>query len=399
MKRFCIVTTSLAPTESEAVREMVARLQQRPGGAVVQGGLVYCTPHHDTEALTAELTRALPGVPFVGATSCQGVGSSHGWLHGARAVTALWLLGEGFRFGVASLPKARAGETMGRKLAERALANAGMGSARFALLHSTPGGEEDLVAGLQAALGRETVLLGGSAADEDLSGRWSVFSSESGARTDGMVLAVCDWPGRIASSFRGGAMVTPFRGKVTAAQDRALLEIDHRPAAEVYNAWLEGKLSKALEEGGSVMPDTALHPLGVFRGKAQAPSGYILIHPEAILPREKSLLLFARVEEGEEVVLMSATRVGYAGRGASVAQRALMEGGMPASEVVGGLLLYCAGCMLTLQQETSEMLRAFSEAVAGAPFVCSFCFGEQGCALPGRADHGNLMTGVLLLGH
>ena len=38
MKRFCIVTTSLAPTEAEAVREMVARLQQRPGGMAVQGG-------------------------------------------------------------------------------------------------------------------------------------------------------------------------------------------------------------------------------------------------------------------------------------------------------------------------------------------------------------------------
>jgi len=398
MKRFCIVTTSLAPTEAEAVRELVARLQQRPGGTPVQGGLVYCTGHHDTEALSAELTRALPGVPFVGATSCQGLGSSHGWMHGRRAVTALWLLGEGFRFGVASLPKARAGEAVGRRLAERALANAGIRTARFALLHSTPGGEEELVTGLQAALGRETVLLGGSAADEDLSGGWSVFSSESGARTEGLVLAVCDWPGRIASSFRGGAMVTPFRGKVTAVQDRALLEIDHRPAAEVYNEWLEGKLSKALEEGGSVLSETSLHPLGVFRGKSKEASGYILVHPEAIVPREKSLLLFARVEEGEEVVLMSATRVGYAGRGASVAQRALMEGGMPASEVVGGLLIYCAGCMLTLQQETSEMLRAFSESVAGAPFVSSFCFGEQGCALPGRADHGNLMTGVLLLG-
>lgn len=47
---------------------------------------------------------------------------------------------------------------------------------------------------------------------------------------------------------------------------------------------------------------------------------------------------------------------------------------------------------------TSLMLAGFRGAVGHVPFTTGYFFGEQGCSTQGPAEHGNLMTGALLLG-
>lgn len=394
----CIATQSQAPSSQQAAEEIAGQLAANAAREKVRGGFVYCSVDVDVPGLVEALGRALPGIPFVGATSCVGVGSARGFTRGPAAVSALWLAGDDVHFSVAALEAGSDSAEQGRELAERAAAGLGGKTPRFAILHSTPGGEEALVRGIHAVLPKEAILLGGSAADDDLSGKWLAFASGGFVSGSGAALAVCNWPGRLATGYQAGASITQLEGTVTRAEGRVIYEIDGKPAAEVYDRWIDGKLSRALESGGSVLGDTTLTPLGVFRGRQGEAGSFVMIHPERVLHPSKALTTFAEVHEGEHVVLMRSSRAGLVGRSAGLAERALAETKLAPSEVRGALLVYCAGSMLTIQEQTSDMLAGLRAVTGGAPCVSGFFYGEQGCAVPGRADHGNLMTGVLLFG-
>jgi hypothetical protein len=211
------------------------------------------------------------------------------------------------------------------------------------------------------------------------------------------VLAVVDWPGRVAASMQSTAMVTPQRGLVTKASGRTIFEIDGKPAAQVYNGWVGGSLARALRDGGNILNETSLQPLGVYR-QQRGVGSYVLIHPETMVAETGALTAFKRVGVGEEVWLMKASRAGLIGRPASVVERLMIDARLPASQVLGAYLVYCAGCRLTVNEGTALMLAGFRGAVGNVPFTTGYFFGEQGCSLGGQVEHGNLMTGALLLG-
>ncbi|QSQ22907.1 FIST C-terminal domain-containing protein [Pyxidicoccus parkwayensis] len=393
-----VVTHSTAMDEASAARELAAKLRQQAGGSPVRGGLVYCTVGVRTPALQKALVEQLPGVPFIGATSCVGVGSAEGF-RTERIVSALWLVGDGFRFGVSALSRGGDVRGQGRELANDALKSGLIPAeaARFAVVHATPGSEESLLAGLYDVLPRRTVLVGGSAADNDISGQWSVWSSE-GVHTTGAVLAVCDWPWRLTAMCQGGYLVTRHRGTVTRASGRTVYTIDGRPAADVYNEWLDGKLKSFLETGGTVLSSTTLCPLGVPR-TMDGLETHVVVHPEKVLVPERALTLFADVKEGEQLVLMRSTEGALVKQSGQLTEWALGSSGLQKDKLAGALLVYCAGCMLTIQKQVPDMLGDFQRVVGQTPYLSVFTFGEQGCVMPQRAEHGNLMTSVLLLGN
>lgn len=386
---------SVAPSAAEAVAELVAQLRAGARGGKVAGGFIQSSVTHDLAAVARALETALPGVPFVGVTSCQGLATDRGIAPTGPGLSALWLVGDDVRFQVVSTrnpEQVDVGAALLAGIAPRTQGN------RFALLHATPGHEERLLSQLVPALGPDTPLIGGTAADDDLSGKWGVLASGGFTAGTGAVLAVVDWPGRVAASMQSTAMVTPQRGLVTRASGRTLQEIDGKPAAQVYNRWIGKGLSRQVREGGNILNETSLQPLGVYR-QERGIGSYVLIHPETMVAETGALTTFKAVAVGEELWLMKASRAGFIGRPASVVERLMIDARLPASQVRGAYLVYCAGCRLTVKDGTSLMLAGFRGAVGHVPFATAYFFGEQGCSVPnGPAEHGNLMTGALLLG-
>ncbi len=389
---------SVASTAAEAVAELAAQLRAGARGGKVAGGFIQASVAHDLAEVTAALEAALPGVPFIGVTSCQGLGTDRGIAGVGPGLSALWLIGDDVQFRVASTmdpfwPGA------GLELVESAGA-VGPGN-HFAILHSTPGHEERLLAEIIPALGPGIPLLGGTAADDDLSGKWGVFASggfTTATTGVGTVLALVSWPGRVALSMQSTAMVTPHRGRVTRAFGRTIYEIDGQPAAKVYNQWMGGALTRQLRDGGNIMNETSLQPLGVHRVERGIGS-YVLIHPESMVAANGAMTTFKEIAVGEEIWFMKASRAGFIGRPAAVVERLMIDARLPASQVLGAYLVYCGGCRLTVNEGTSVMLAGFRGALGHVPFTTAYCFGEQGCSVPnGPAEHGNLMTGALLLG-
>jgi hypothetical protein len=62
----------------------------------------------------------------------------------------------------------------------------------------------------------------------------------------------------------------------------------------------------------------------------------------------------------------------------------------------GALIMYCAGCMLQIENKIDDIAQGFASSLR-QPFLATFPFGEQGRE-GGKNRHGNLMYAVLLFG-
>jgi hypothetical protein len=197
-------------------------------------------------------------------------------------------------------------------------------------------------------------------------------------------------------TFQNSYSMTQTSGLITRAQGRTLYEIDGRAAAEVYNEWTNGAIEQFMS-GGNVLAATSLYPLGRFVSEVGGSAFHRLAHPETVT-EDGALTLFANVEAGETLVLMAGTEGTLVSRAGRLAQAALNVGRISADQIAGALVVYCAGCMLTVQDQMDEVVSSLNTALGEKPFVGTFTFGEQGCFLSGENYHGNLMISVVVFG-
>ncbi len=359
-----------------------------PSGA--RWALVYSSVEAPFSSALQKLAAAAPAAEIFGSTSFRGV-----------------LLPTGFRRGVFALVgeagDPRAVQAVRASSAGRARADARAACAEIRerlgkrpdvlLLHATPGFEERILDGVSDAFDDEPPpLYGGSAADDDLSGKWRVLSGTQ-AIAEGFVLVGFASDNQVHGSFVAGYMPTERRGRVTAASGRRVATIDGRPAARVYNEWLEGTLSDVIQSGGNVLARTTLHPLGRMIDKVGQVPRYLLSHPHQ-LHEDGTLSFFTDIAVGEELSLMLGSEAALLDRTDQVAARA----GRGAGALRGGILIYCAGCVGMIGHKTSLVAERFSQRIQQAPFIGASTYGEQGCFIGTSAKnrHGNLMCDAIL---
>ena len=183
---------------------------------------------------------------------------------------------------------------------------------------------------------------------------------------------------------------------MTRASGRTVLELDGRPAADVYDAWSGGTLADLIDEAGaSVFARTTLNPLGRAVGSIGGVAQFQLSHPERITAG-RGLAFFSELSEGDEVVLMQGSIESLVSRAGRVARSAIANARQTPNQVAGGLIVYCAGCMLTVADRMTDVVHSVSEGLHGRPFLGSFTYGEQGRFLGGQNRHGNLTISALV---
>ncbi|HTV18674.1 MAG TPA: FIST N-terminal domain-containing protein [Polyangiaceae bacterium] len=361
----------------------------------VRWGLLYAVEDFKTERLRVEITKKYPGITLVGATSFRGVFSGRKLVRGA----ALLLGGESDGLTAASTlrsvgpERARAEATAAAREVTAALGK----PPELVILHATPGFEEAVISGIVEALGPSVEIYGGSAADDTVAGRWSVFN-EKGTTGRGFAMAGLSTTSNDVSfhgGFISGYLPTAKRGVVTRAKGRVIAQIDGEPAASVYDRWTGGIISGSLRRGGSVLLQTNLHPLAREIQSRSAVPHRLLSHPHAV-HADGGLELFTDVEAGDVVELMIGTPEPLVTRAAKVVPRTL---GRTSGKVAGGLLVYCGGCLAAVMDRADDIASTFEAAIDQAPFVGVATFGEQGCFVGGRDKinrHGNLMCSSVL---
>jgi hypothetical protein len=380
---------SRAPNVKAAADELSAAIELRLGAGVDQL-TVFATEDMCAEGegagLPEELALRFPGAVIFGGTSCRGVVTDEG-VHFGPHVSAVLAMRDsagacgGGHARIDGNPRAAA-----RAALQMALEAAGhpYESPSIVWTCQPPGVEEEVLAGLADIVGPGCPIMGGSSADNAIAGAWRQFSG-AGVMTDSVVVCALFLSAAHGLAFKSGYAPTGVKGKVTMAAKRQLIEIDGMPAAHTYAEWIGGAIDP--DAPGMILSQSAAAPLARRIGTYAGVPEFLLSHPASVEP-DGSLTLFTEIGEGEEVHVMAGSREALIERGGLVirdARRTLHTA--PA----GGLVIFCGGCMLTVEDSLEAVSTSLRQAMGAAPFLTAFTFGEQGALVSSGNRHGNLM--------
>ena len=345
-----------------------------------------------------------PNAAVLGGTSSNGIMSASGPA-GKYSIGALLVSDPDGDYGVAAEPFGDDPKQTATEVLAAALSDADCPGELPELIwiYQAPGHEEAVLAGLREIVGDRCPIVGGSSADNLVSGNWRQLS-DKGVLTNGIVVGVVFSSGGVSVAFEGGyeptgatGIVTNVAGSgvVTRHEGRHVLTIDDRPAAEVLNDWLDGAITAELEAGGSILAATTLTPIGIDTGGDGKFAHYRLVHPASIT-NDRGFTTFATIESGTRLFSMRGDRrrlIDRAGRVAMIANEPLRD----STELAGGLVVYCGGCMMAVGEEMGSVSQTLAQSFGSAPWLCCFTFGEQGPVL-GSNMHGNLMISTISFG-
>ena len=351
---------------------------------------------HDDRLLHEYLSARFPQAALVGGSSSGGF-MTHRGMMGPQAIGLMLVHDDAGDYGAAAAPLGADAAHTAETLLLQALAGCGCSGELPELIwvYQAPGREEAVIKGLRRVVGDRCPIVGGSSADNDVSGRWRQIG-RGGPMSDGLALAVLLPSSPLGYAFRGGYEPAGPSGLVTASSGREILRIDGQPAAEVYNRWIGGRIDKQLAhgDGGTILLDTTLCPIATDTSPVEGVSHFLLIHPESVTPSH-ALRTFCNLEEGARIYAMKGDRQRLVDRAGRVAGQAL--GALPAGHAgaAGALVVYCGGCKLAVGEDIARVSEAVVRSLGDVPFIGCFTFGEQG-QLIDRNRHGNLMVSAVV---
>jgi len=192
--------------------------------------LVFYTEAYPAQAMLAAVQDLPSGVRIHGLSICAGVMTEEGFHEQDGRALGLWGLRdpEG-AFGVGMVAEHRDAGLAAMQALEQALAQAGRSGETPDLVwvSTSPGSEEAALRGIQEMLGSTVQILGGSAADNNIAGRWSLLTRNATAG-NAVVVSVMFPTLASSASFQSGYSPTEWRGRITAASGRVLQRIDTR---------------------------------------------------------------------------------------------------------------------------------------------------------------------------
>ncbi len=355
----------------------------------------------DVTELVHNLGVMFPGSSVAGASTCRGAITSEGLCAFGESNIALWGLcddqgdyGVGFcAFDDVEDQTIVANATI--VALDIALADSGRNGELPSLIwmHASPGNEGAVVNALDEFFGGDVSVVGGSAADESLEGRWSCFAGGQ-IGSSGVSITVLFSSYEIGTSFQSGYIPTTENGIATKCDGRTVFEIDGQPAAIVYNRWANQIVDMATASlPVNVLGSSTLSPIGIAVGDVGGIPYFNLAHPESYT-EELALTFFCEVSEGQSLTLMSGSIDNIIGRPSRVANEAIHNSDNDDCEVIGGLMVFCGGCLLAVEPRADEISEPLNQSMLNQPYLGCFTFGEQGCLMGGENRHGNLMISV-----
>jgi len=358
--------------------------------------IMYSSVEYPVEQVQKTIQKLAPDVPIHGGSTCLGVMTSDGFHQ--EDGTGLGMFGiydpDG-DYGVGMVDMNNDARAAGAAAVKISIENAGRigESPDLIWLNSAPGNEEDVILGIQDVIGDRIPIIGGSTADNTVEGHWYQFTNHS-VGTNAVITTAMYPSVETYMAFHSGYSPTQYKGVVTRAGHRTIYEINGIPAAQLYNSWTGGTISEYLS-GGNILSATSFFPIGRVVGKVGKLPYYRLSHPDTVT-EDGGLTLFTEIEAGQEVTLLKGSEESLVKRAGRVVKAALDVGELSPENVDGAIVVYCAGCMLAIQDKMPEVSTEITEVLGSNPFLGIFTFGEQGCFIRGENRHGNLMISTVV---
>ena len=360
-----------------------AAKEAKQGLSAVKLALVYGSADYDLKAMLAGVASEMPGVPLIGNTSFTGVITPKGYISGEHGFLGVMAMAdEDLSVGVAGAPRGSDPRTTGAELAHAAMKSAGKVTAPdYFYMVASPAEEEYYLKGITEVIGR-VPFFGGSAADNEIAGDWSIYTSDA-LFPDGCAVAFFYTDGAFANEYTGAYHETDDVGIVTEMDgDRRIVSIDGVPALQKYALW-RGMDASSLK-GANLLASSVVSPLGV---KDRLGDLVAIRHPMNGND-DGSINVGNKIAEKTAVIRMEATvdeLIGSAGTALDTLNAKLPE------KPAGYFLVHCGGRRAGIGGRIDEVADLLVRKADGVPFLCEFTFGEYGFVDDGRNTCGGLM--------
>ncbi|MFN3326346.1 MAG: FIST N-terminal domain-containing protein [Bryobacteraceae bacterium] len=321
-------------------------------------------------------------------------------------ISLLTVRSEKIRFGVGSASHTAHGgpRQAAQAAARQALATAGKEASEppRAILASLAGPKpQDALAGIEDIVGKNVPILGGSVHKET-----AVFG---GSVLHGPAVAVAflytSLP--VGWVFEAGYDTTlPQSGVITELRGSELVAIDGRPAWQVYDEWLDGRLEKLAERGQAalweILDVLALNPIYQRVETADGQVRFVFTHPTVFDNKvaDRRIYVGTPLQVGDRIHLSHGTWELLLNRIGTLPRTAKVRGGFGVdTRPILGFGHICAGVMSVVpKQEKPKVPHLLNYAMEGTPAAYMFTIGEQGF-YPGIGNkHANLSTSFLVIG-
>lgn len=372
-----------------AIKEMRRQIPQD-----IQPSLILCyyTEEYCPQELSTDLTKQFAHSVIMGASSCKGIMTDKGF-HLGPVVGILAIIdtpSSAYASAITSLDDCPDVGLATQRALNAALAKCGRTGEQpdLVVLHTSSGAEEIAIDKINAEFGGYVPLLGGTAADNKITGDWSLFSHEFAYKSAVSVTVL--FPSQpVTAGFQAGYSATEHFGTVTKVKGRELIEIDHKPCLDVYKSWIALSDNVTLYDDQTLFEHTNSFPFGrVSYGVDEQPL-YNLAHPTQIGPHG-GIETFTSIQEGETVHLMSGSKQRLISRAERVIETA-KQSHLVNSSPIGSISIFCAGSMLNIEKTMNQVSQQIHNALDKKSYICPFTFGEQGGFNAGVNSHGNLM--------
>ncbi len=355
------------------VNEARTRLTNRPNLAIL-----FATADYDTQALVGSVQHELGDTPIWGGSSMNGVFANDRWISAEKGAAALMLIAD--RPAGAALNCVEDDPVAAGTSATLAALQQAGGTANAILTLAFMGPEEKLLEGVAKAAPKVPVV-GGSASDA--SGRFLQFGYGR-AETNAVTIAALG--GEVGYAFAHGYKPTGNQAVITRSQGRRIVELNHRPALDVYAEWTHEK--KDTLKGGNILTYSVFHPLLMRKNGVT-----LSVHP-VNANDDGTIDTGVEIVEGKTMELGAGTPDELINAVAPVIREAAKKVQKPSAVI----LSHCGGRAIGLGERIGDVAGQVRLAVGELPWIGYLAFGEQGCFKPGDNAHANLSLSALVLG-
>lgn len=346
--------------------------------------ILYSSVKYDTDKLLNGAKSVLGTAPIIGATSCDGICVPDGYITSKEGFAGMMCIGDAdTNVSTAISEKLSSTRETGMNVAKRAMEKIGATSApSFFMMIATPGDEEEYLKGIQDVVGNVPVF-GGSAADDDLSGKWRIYTEE-GIVTNGVCVAFFYTNKKIKNIIDGRYHETINSGIITKTTGkREIDEIDGIQAMKKYAEWTNRKVKDI--KGIKMYKESVLKPL-------------------AVKTIDGSLLAIRQPMNGNTDYSINVGNDVYVNTAIIQAQTSCEEIVNAPKLIVRKLnkkanenrafyiITHCAGRKMAIEGKISELAREVKKETEETPFIMPFTYGEYG-----SQDHSQNVCGGLMV--
>lgn len=352
---------------------------------------VYSSVVYDQKILINAIKETLPKTPIIGCTSFTGVLTPDGFISSDNGfVGIMGLSDEDMTIGVCGLAKDKDARETGKAVALKAMENAKLDvPPDYFYMVANPGEEEFYLKGISEVIGRKP-FFGGSAADNAIAGDWKLFTGDA-VFPEGVAVAFFWTKKPMVNKFTGAYKETDKVGIITKISgNRQLMEIDGKPALQVYADWRGMKPDQLM--GMNLLAASVTNPLGV---KDRLGELIAIRHPMGG-NTDMSMNIGNNLAVNTAVVMMNSSVDELIESVTTTISET--KDRIKNHDIGAFLFVHCGGRRAGIGDRIGEVADKMKEAAGNVPFLGVFTFGEYGFEDDGNNTCGGLMLSFTAFG-